>query len=77
MEALREAPALVTMLGACPVLAAAKFLAPVRPGSALTIVLRPAGAGSVGFEVRRVGDAVVVASGRLVNARAAAPADRA
>ncbi len=64
LEALRGVPALVRRLGPLPTLAAAKFLAPVRPGSALTIELQPeTGAGrGVRFEVR-CGD-TVAASGR-------------
>ena len=64
MEAIRRVPALVARLGATPTLAAAKFLAPVRPGSTLSIELHPeAGTGrGVRFDVRC--DGVVAVSGR-------------
>ncbi|MGJ7526447.1 AMP-binding protein [Variovorax sp. GB1P17] len=66
MEAIQRVPALVTRLGASPTLAAAKFLAPVRPGSTLSIELIPeAGTGrGVRFDVRC--DGVVAVSGRWV-----------
>ncbi|QNK67724.1 AMP-binding protein [Variovorax sp. PAMC26660] len=66
MEAIQRVPALVTRLGANPTLAAAKFLAPVRPGSTLAIELLPeAGTGrGVRFDVRC--DGVVAVSGRWV-----------
>ena len=67
MEALRAAPALAAALGERPSIAAAKFLAPVRPASRLDIALTPAaGSAAVGFEVRC--GATLVASGRLVAA---------
>ena len=64
MEAARRVPAVSARLGAQPTLAAVKFLAPVRPGDALTIELHPETGASRGvrFEVR-CGD-VVAASGR-------------
>ncbi len=64
MEAVQRVPALANRLGANPTLAAAKFLAPVRPGSTLSIELHPeAGAGrGVRFDVRC--DGVVAVSGR-------------
>lgn len=64
LEAVQRVPALATRLGANPTLAAAKFLAPVRPGSTLSIELHPeAGAGrGVRFDVRC--DGVVAVSGR-------------
>jgi len=65
MEALRAAPALAAALGPRPGIGVAKFLAPVRPGAALSVVLRPGADGAVGFEVRRVTDGVSVAAGRL------------
>lgn len=63
-EALRGVPALRARLGDAPVLATAKFLAPVRPGAALAFDLVPEQGASrgVGFEIR-CGD-TVVASGR-------------
>ena len=71
MEALRAAPALAAVLGEQPSIAAAKFLAPVRPASRLDIALTPAAGGgpAVGFEVRC--GATLVASGRLVAEAAA------
>ena len=64
MEAIQRVPALVARLGVSPTLAAAKFLAPVRPGSTLAIELQPeAGAGrGVRFDVRC--DGVVAVTGR-------------
>jgi len=64
LEAARGVPALSARLGAQPTLGAAKFLAPVRPGSALVIDLVPETGASRGlrFEVRC--DGVVAASGR-------------
>ena len=68
LEALAGAPELARSLGDRPVIAAAKFLAPVRPGSALTVELRPGDGGAVAFEVRRRDgrDRAPVASGRLL-----------
>lgn len=51
LEAVLDVPALATLVGAAPRIAAAKFLAPVRPGAALTIRLDP-GPRGVRFEVR-------------------------
>lgn len=64
LEAAQAVPALRARLGATPTLAAAKFLAPVRPGSTLHVDLQPeAGASrAVRFEVRC--GAQVAASGR-------------
>lgn len=64
MEAIQRVPALVARLGVSPTLAAAKFLAPVRPGSTLSIELQSeAGAGrGVRFDVRC--DGVVAVTGR-------------
>ena len=64
MEAVQRVPALVARLGAHPTLVAAKFLAPVRPGSMLSIELQPeAGAArGVRFDVRC--DGVVAVTGR-------------
>ena len=68
MEVMRQVPALQARLGATPVLAAAKFLAPVRPGDPLAIELVPEAAPATGlrFEVR-VGP-TLVASGRWLPA---------
>ncbi|VTU29896.1 2,3-dihydroxybenzoate-AMP ligase [Variovorax sp. PBL-H6] len=64
LEAARQVPALAARLGPRPTLAAAKFLAPVRPGSVLRIDLNPESGASRGlrFEVRVA--EVVAASGR-------------
>jgi len=64
LEAARGVPALAARIGTDPTLAAAKFLAPVRPGSTLVIDLVPESGASRGlkFEVR-LGDVVAV-SGR-------------
>jgi acyl-CoA synthetase (AMP-forming)/AMP-acid ligase II/3-hydroxymyristoyl/3-hydroxydecanoyl-(acyl carrier protein) dehydratase len=64
MEAVQRVPALAERLGSHPVLVAAKFLAPVRPGSLLSIDLQPeAGAArGVRFDVRCSG--VVAVTGR-------------
>lgn len=72
LEAAQGVPALAERLGAYPTLAAAKFLAPVRPGSTLAIELQPeaARARGVRFEVRC--SALLVASGRWVAAEGAA-----
>ncbi|VTU28140.1 acyl-CoA synthetase [Variovorax sp. PBL-E5] len=73
LEVIRGVPALAARIGAQPTLAAAKFLAPVRPGSALVIDLVPETGASRGlrFEVRC--DGVIAASGRWTPA-ASAPA---
>lgn len=72
-EAVRASAALSALLGPCPGIAAAKFLAPVRPGSRLTISLQPAGAPArqVTFELRCA--EVPVASGKLVAEQGTAP----
>ncbi|MDM0013208.1 AMP-binding protein [Variovorax sp. J22P168] len=64
LEALRGVPALSARLGPAPTLAAAKFLAPVRPGNALEIDLLPEAGAARGlrFEVRCGNE--MVASGR-------------
>lgn len=51
LEAVLDVPALAAQLGPAPRLAAVKFLAPVRPGAALTVQLE-AGPRGVRFEVR-------------------------
>ena len=62
-EAIRRVPALLARLGPNPTLAAAKFLAPVRPGAVLAIELNPeAAGGGVRFDVRC--DGVVAVTGR-------------
>ncbi|WP_295373188.1 AMP-binding protein [uncultured Pseudacidovorax sp.] len=64
LEAMRGVPSLRARLGDAPMLAAAKFLAPVRPGADLVFDLQPetGAAAGVRFEVR-MGD-TVAASGR-------------
>ena len=71
LEAVQGVPALSARLGAQPTLAAAKFLAPVRPGSTLVIDLVPETGASRGlrFEVRSSG--ATVASGRWTPGSAA------
>ncbi|RST56631.1 AMP-binding protein [Variovorax sp. MHTC-1] len=71
LEAVQGVPALAARLGAQPTLAAAKFLAPVRPGSTLVIDLIPETGASRGlrFEVRSSG--VLAASGRWTPGSAA------
>ncbi len=68
MEAVQRVPALAARLGGHPTLAAAKFLAPVRPGSLLAIALTPeAGAArGVRFDVRC--DGAVAVTGRWIAA---------
>jgi acyl-CoA synthetase (AMP-forming)/AMP-acid ligase II/3-hydroxymyristoyl/3-hydroxydecanoyl-(acyl carrier protein) dehydratase len=69
MQAVQRVPALVARLGTHPTLGAAKFLAPVRPGSMLSIELQPeAGAArGVRFDVRC--DGVVAVTGRWTAAQ--------
>jgi acyl-coenzyme A synthetase/AMP-(fatty) acid ligase len=71
LEAVQGVPALAARLGAQPTLAAAKFLAPVRPGGTLVIDLIPEAGASRGlrFEVRSSG--VLAASGRWTPGSAA------
>lgn len=65
LEAARTVPALAARLGAHPQLAAAKFLAPVRPGQTLHFTLEPetGEARGVRFEAR-IDDRTLAASGR-------------
>jgi len=51
LEAILDEPALAALVGSTPRIAAAKFLAPVRPGAQLTIELE-ASARGVRFELR-------------------------
>ena len=62
IEAALAEPALATLLGPAPRLGAAKFLAPVRPGSELTLQLRVSERG-LRFEVW--GGEQLVASGHF------------
>jgi acyl-CoA synthetase (AMP-forming)/AMP-acid ligase II len=66
MEAIARVPAMVARLGPHPTLAAVKFLAPVRPGATIDIVLQPEPGASRGvrFEVRC--GHTLAASGRWV-----------
>ncbi|RZL65143.1 MAG: CoA ligase [Variovorax sp.] len=73
LEAARRVPALVARLGAHPTLAAAKFLAPVRPGDVLTIHLVPESGTSRGVRFEVLCGATVAASGRWVAEQGATP----
>ncbi|CAN7420614.1 AMP-binding protein [Variovorax sp. LjRoot84] len=64
LEAVQGVPALAARLGAQPTLAAAKFLAPVRPGSTLVIDLIPETGASRGLRFEAHSSGVTVASGR-------------
>ncbi len=65
LEAARDEPMLATCIGAAPRLAIVKFLAPVRPGAALTIDFR-LGARAVDW---RVDDGTrEIASGQIARA---------
>jgi 3-hydroxymyristoyl/3-hydroxydecanoyl-(acyl carrier protein) dehydratase len=64
LEAVRGVPAFVARLGAQPTLAAAKFLAPVRPGDVLTIKLEPEAGASRGVRFEVCCANTVAASGR-------------
>jgi 3-hydroxymyristoyl/3-hydroxydecanoyl-(acyl carrier protein) dehydratase len=63
MRVLRGRPALAARLGAAPVIANAKFLAPVGPGERIAVHLAEAGRGA-DFELRS--GARLVARGQLV-----------
>ena len=62
LEAVLDEPALAAQIGAAPRIGAVQFLAPVRPGAQLAIVLEP-GARGLRFEVRE-GDRIA-ASGQF------------
>jgi 3-hydroxymyristoyl/3-hydroxydecanoyl-(acyl carrier protein) dehydratase len=66
LEAVLDAPALAAIVGTAPRIAAAKFLAPVRPAAQLVVQL-DAGPRGVRFEVRE-GDRIA-ASGQFEAAR--------
>lgn len=66
LEAVRRVPALVARLGPHPTLAAAKFLAPVRPGDALSIHLVPETGAARGVRFEVLCGTTVAASGRWV-----------
>ena len=66
LEAVLDDPALAAIVGSAPRIAAAKFLAPVRPGAQLTIRLEP-GPRGVRFEVME--GECVTASGQFEAAR--------
>lgn len=72
LEAVRRVPALVARLGPQPTLAAAKFLAPVRPGDALSIQLVPEAGAARGVRFEVLCGATVAASGRWVAGEGAA-----
>lgn len=69
LDAVCAEPALAARLGACPVIAQAKFLAPVGPGQHLSMVFDDTPRG-LRFEIRR-DDAVLAASGLLAAQEAA------
>lgn len=62
MRGVRCSPGLRGRLGACPDIAAAKFVAPLAPGRAAQVHLHAEGSGAR-FEIRAAG--VLVASGQL------------
>lgn len=62
IEAIHQVPAIAAALGHAPTLNAAKFLAPVAPGSELVVALQ-GDRGGLNFEVRC--GAVAVARGRF------------
>lgn len=66
LEAVMCEPALMASVGPAPRLAAVKFLAPVRPGSVLSVQLDDS-SGAVRFEVRNA--QTLVASGNFERAR--------
>lgn len=66
LEALLDRPELAALVGPAPRIAAAKFLAPIRPGARLVMRLE-ASARAVAFEVRE-GDRLC-ASGQFETAR--------
>ena len=72
LEAVRRVPALAARLGPHPTLAAAKFLAPVRPGDALSIHLVPEAGTARGVRFEVLCGAIVAASGRWVAEEGAA-----
>lgn len=51
LEAALDVPPLAALIGASPRVGAVKFLAPVRPGAVLTVLLEP-GPRGLRFEVR-------------------------
>jgi 3-hydroxyacyl-[acyl-carrier-protein] dehydratase len=51
LEAVLDVPALATLIGTSPRVGAVKFLAPVRPGAVLTVLLET-GPRGLRFEVR-------------------------
>lgn len=66
LEAVLDDTVLAALVGPNPRIGAAKFLAPVRPGAALTIALE-AGPRGVRFEVRDnvMGESRIAASGQF------------
>lgn len=63
LEAVLAEPGLALRVGTAPRIAAAKFLAPVRPGAQLTLQVTPAVTGGLRFEVREGGR--IAASGQF------------
>ena len=68
IEAIHQVPAMAAALGPAPTVSAAKFLAPVAPGSDLVVELKRE-RGGLSFEVRC--GAVSVARGRFGDGAAA------
>jgi acyl-CoA synthetase (AMP-forming)/AMP-acid ligase II len=64
LEAAQGVPALAARLGPHPTLAAAKFLAPVRPGAELSISLQPEDGAARGVRFEVQADGTIAASGR-------------
>ena len=64
LEAAQGVPALVARLGSHPTLAAAKFLAPVRPGSTLAIALQPEPGATRGVRFEVQCDGQIAVTGR-------------
>ena len=71
LEAARDEPALAACIGDAPRLSVVKFLAPVRPGAALTISFR---LGTRALDWQVADGTRDVASGRIARAVAAATA---
>ncbi|MDP9901896.1 AMP-binding protein [Variovorax ginsengisoli] len=73
LEAAHRVPAMSARLGMQPTLAAVKFLAPVRPGDALTIDLHPEAGASRGVRFEVLCGGVIAASGRWIGGPERAP----
>lgn len=70
LDAAQREPALAALIGPCPSVAQAKFLAPVPPGCVLQIEWTPRH-GALAFDVRR--DGVSVARGQFGATPASSP----